>query len=194
LRVTARNSTFAYKGQSPDVREVGRNLQVRYVLEGSVRRVSDKIRVTAQLIETENGNHLWADKYDRAYAEIFDVQDEVVSDIAGALSLQITQAEIARSRTVPPSDLAAWELTTQAMHAHFRSAAAREGNGKALEVLKQAVELDRNYGYARAAYAWMLMSAAINGWAEDPMATIMEGRDQLHAALALDTSDALSQY
>ncbi len=110
LTVTARNSTFAYKGQSPDIRDVGRDLGVRYVLEGSVRRVNEKIRVTAQLIEAESGNHLWADKYDRLYADIFDVQDEVVSDIAGALSLQITQAEVARARTVPPSNLAAWEL------------------------------------------------------------------------------------
>lgn len=194
LTVIARNSTFAYKGQSPDIREVGRNLGVRYVLEGSVRRVADKIRVTVQLIEAASGNHLWAQKYDRPYAEIFVVQDEVVSDIAGALSLQITAAEVTRARTVPPDNLDAWELVTQALHSHFRHAPAQHGSLDVLDALQRAVALDESYGYARAAYAWMLASAAINGWADEPMAALAQANGELHTALQLDTSDALSQY
>jgi adenylate cyclase len=194
LNVIARNSTFAYKGKSPDVRDVGRDLGVRYVLEGSVRRVGDKIRVTAQFIDASSGNHLWAAKYDRPYADIFDVQDEVVGEIAGTLSLQINKAEIARSRTVPPSNLQAWELVTQVMHHHLRTVGGLDSERRTLDLLKQAVALDETYAYARAAYAWMLTSAAINGLVDDFQATFDEGRAQLHAALELDLSDSLSQY
>ncbi|GAB5414266.1 MAG: hypothetical protein Cons2KO_18690 [Congregibacter sp.] len=194
LSVTARNSTFAFKGKSPDVRDVGQHLKVRYVLEGSIRRIGEKIRVTAQLIESMNGNHLWAKRYDRPYNDIFAVQDEVVGDIAGALSLQITEAEIARSRTVPPTKLEAWELVTHAMHLYFRSSTNRENLQPVLEALKRAVELDSSYGYARAAYAWILMSSAINGLTTDVVSTINESGKQLDAALELDTGDPLSRY
>lgn len=194
LHVVARNSTFAYKGRSPDVREVGRELGVRYILEGSVRRVAEKMRTTVQLIEAATGNHLWAEKYDRLYADIFDVQDEVVSDIASALSLQITQAEVLRGHREPPADLGAWELVQQAMHSTFHDGPSLGKSREVLDTLKRAVELDPRYAYARAAYAWMLVSSAINGWAEDHLATFAEGRAQLQAALDLDTSDPLTQY
>jgi len=194
LHVVARNSTFAYKGRSPDVRDVGRELGVRYVLEGSVRRVAEKMRTTVQLIEAATGTHLWAEKYDRLYADIFDVQDEVVSDIAGALSLQITQAEVSRARREPPAKLGAWELVQQAMHSTFHRGPSLERSRDVVDTLKRAVELDPNYAYARAAYAWMLVSSAINGWAEDHLATFAEGRSQLRTALDLDTSDPLTQY
>jgi adenylate cyclase len=194
LHVIARNSTFAYKGQSPDIREVGRELGVRYVLEGSVRRVAEKMRTTVQLIEAKTGNHLWADKYDRLYADIFNVQDEVVSDIASALSLQITQAEVSRARMEPRANLGAWELVQEAMHSNFHAAPSSKRSREQVETLKRAVELDPNYAYARAACAWMLISAAINGWAEDIGETFNEGRSQLRAALDLDTTDPLTQY
>jgi TolB-like protein/Flp pilus assembly protein TadD len=194
LYVVSRNSTFAYKGLSPDIREVGRELGVRYVLEGSIRRVGDKLRTTAQLIEAASGNHLWAEKYDRLYSDMFDVQDEVVSDIAGALSLQITDAEVKRSRREPPSNLGAWELVQQGLKSAFYETPSLQLSRDALGALERAVELDPSYGHARAAYAWMLFSSAINGWATDPFATIREGQKQLSAALELDTSDPLTQY
>jgi adenylate cyclase len=194
LYVVARNSTFAYKGRSPDIREVGRDLGARYVLEGSVRRVGQKMRTTVQLIETSTGNHLWAEKYDRLYADMFDVQDEVVSDIAGALSLQITQAEVSRSRGELPANLGAWELVQQAMHMQFHESPLLANSRDALDLLKRAVELDPRYALARAAYAWLLVSSAINGGAEDQLSTFAEGRAQLAAALELDTSDPQTQY
>jgi TolB-like protein/Tfp pilus assembly protein PilF len=194
LHVVARNSTFAYKGRSPDLRDVGRELGVRDVLEGSVRRVADKMRTTVQLIEAASGNHLWAEKYDRLYADIFEVQDEVVSDIAGALSLKITQAAVSRARGEPPAKLGSWELVQQAMHSSFHAGPSLERSRAQVETLRRAVELDPGYAYARAAYAWMLISSAINGWAEDHLATFAEGRAQLRAALDLDTSDPLAQY
>jgi TolB-like protein/Tfp pilus assembly protein PilF len=194
LEVTARNTTFAYKGQAPDLRDVGRRLGVRYALEGSVRRVGDKLRVTAQLIETEGGNHLWAEKYDRPYEEIFRVQDELVSDIASALSLEITRAEVQRGRTVPPSKLEAWELITHATHSHFRQSPARDGNREMIEAARKAVEIDKDYAYARAAYSWMLASSAVNGWSTDVGGTIKEAHLQLDAAKRLDVTDSLSRY
>ncbi|MCX2980804.1 hypothetical protein EYC98_07925 [Halieaceae bacterium IMCC14734] len=194
LHVVARNSSFAYKGQSPDIRQVGRDLGVRYVLEGSVRRVAEKMRTTVQLIEAATGNHLWAEKYDRLYAEIFDVQDEVVSDIASALSLRINEAEVQRTDRAPPTELGAWELVQRAMHATFHSTPGLANSREVVGMLERAVEMDSSYAYARAAYAWMLISSAINGWSEDHMGTLQEGASQLRAALDLDTSDSLTQY
>lgn len=194
LFVVSRNSTFAYKGQSPDIREVGRALGVRYVLEGSVRRVGEKLRTTVQLIDAASGNHLWAEKYDRPYSEMFEVQDEVVSDIAGALSLQITSAEFSRSRRAAPSSLGAWELLQRGLNQTFYETPCLRSSREALEALKAAVELDPQYAYARAACSWLLFSAAINGWTDDPQAALREGQAELSAALELDTTDPLTQY
>ena len=194
LFVVSRNSTFAYKGQSPDIREVGRALGVRYVLEGSVRRVGEKLRTTVQLIDAASGNHLWAEKYDRPYSEMFEVQDEVVSDIAGALSLQITSAEFSRSRRAAPSSLGAWELVQRGLNQTFYETPCLRSSREALGALKAAVELDPHYAYARAACSWLLFSAAINGWTDDPQAALREGQAELSAALELDTTDPLTQY
>jgi TolB-like protein len=194
LYVVSRNSTFAYKGQSPDIREVGRALGVRYVLEGSVRRVGEKLRTTVQLINAASGNHLWAEKYDRPYTEMFEVQDEVVSDIAGALSLQISSAEISRNRRKPPSSLGAWELVQRGLNLTLYESPCLQSSRSALEALRAAVKLDPEYAYARAACSWFLFSAAINGWTEDPMGTLQEGQAELRAALELDTTDPLTQY
>lgn len=194
LSVAARNSTSADREKPPDIRDIGRTLGVRYILEGSVRRIGRNIRVTAQLAEADQGKQLWANRYDRPYSAIFDVQDDLVADIAGALSLQITQAEIARARTAPPTDPEAWELVTQVMHSHFRQSSSGEGNREMLGILEKAVSLDGEYAYARAAYAWLLISTAINGYAEDPHATFKKGCAQLEKALELDVSDALTQF
>ena len=194
LYVVSRNSTFAYKGQSPDIREVGSALGVRYVLEGSVRRVGEKLRTTVQLIEASDGNHLWAEKYDRPYSEMFEVQDEVVSDIAGALSLQITSAEFSRNRRKAPASLGAWELVQRGLNQTFYETPCLKSSRSSLKALKAAVELDPEYAYARAACSWMLFSAAINGWTDDPMGVLREGQTELNAALELDTADPLTQY
>ena len=97
LFVVARNSSFAYKGKSPDIRVVGRDLGVRYVLEGSIRRVGPKLRITGQLIETDTGRHLWAEKYDGAFDDVFELQDRIVSNVVGTIGPQIGEAEIARA-------------------------------------------------------------------------------------------------
>jgi adenylate cyclase len=107
LRVISRSSTFAYKNRSPDVREVGQDLGARFVLEGSVRRAGDRLRVTAQLVETETGGHLWAQKYDRPVAELFDIQDDLVWEIAAALHAEIDRAEVSQAHRA--TSVSAWE-------------------------------------------------------------------------------------
>ncbi len=194
LHVVSRNSTFAYKGQSPDIRAVGRDLGVRYVLEGSLRPIGESLRTTVQLIETESGNHLWAEKYDRSASELTADQDEVINEIAGALSVQLTAAEMARLREIPVEELTASERVTKAIWGAFRSNIAREAAIDARELLRGAVELDPDHVDARAAYAWLLVLCAINGFDENPLETIRAGVDQLRAARERDTSDAQTQF
>lgn len=193
LSVVSRNSTFAYKGQSPDIREVGRELDVRYVLEGSVRRVGDRMRTTAQLIDASTGDHLWAEQYDRPYAQMFEVQDDVVASIAGALNAQLTDAEFQRVRREPPSDLGAWERVHRALFSSFRPGAP-EAIREGVEELRRAVELDPSYAYARSALAWGLLSSAINGYSADPTAAFGEALEHLRVALEGEPDDPLTLF
>ena len=120
LFVIARNSAFTYKGKAVDVKQVGRELGVRYVLEGSVRRASDRVRVTAQLIDAESGRHVWAQRYDRNMIDVFDLQDDIVASIATAVGPEITLAEIERSRGKRRDDLDAWDRYLRAIAAYHR--------------------------------------------------------------------------
>jgi len=192
LSVVSRNSTFAYKGQSPDIRAVGRELDVRYVLEGSVRRVGDRLRTTAQLIEAESGNHLWAEKYDRDYAEMFSVQDEVIDSITGALNAQITSAEFTRARRKAPAELGAWELVQRAMSAYGGGSPTTELSREMIALLRDAVVVDPDYDYAHSALAWQLFSSAINGFIEDIPAAHAEAEKHLMAALEKGQDDPLT--
>jgi TolB-like protein len=114
LFVIARNSTFTYKGQAVDVRQVGRELGVRYVLEGSVRKAGDRVRITAQLIDAANGAHLWADRFDGSLADVFDLQDRVATSVAGVIEPTLQAAEAARSARRPTHDLTAYDLYLRA--------------------------------------------------------------------------------
>lgn len=193
LSVVSRNSSFAYKGRSPDLRDVGRELGVRYVLEGSVRRVGERMRTTAQLIETALGEHLWAEKYDRPYAEMFDVQDEVVASIAGALNAQLTAAEYERARREIPSAMGAWERVQHALWDTFYGMSGdrvRNGIGK----LREAVELDPDYGYARSALGWMLQVGIVNGYIDDIPEATAEAREHLTAAMNEPKDDPLTLF
>lgn len=194
LYVVSRNSTFAYKGQSPDIRQVGHDLGVRYVLEGSLRPVGDKLRVTVQLIDVRDGNHLWAEKYDTPISEISAAQDDVVGEIAGTLSIQINAAERRRAAGASSDDLGTWDLVQRGLSLTAYGSPNLTSVRKGQEFLKSAVELDPDDGFARACYAWMLFSSAINGWSEDPMQSFVEGEDHLAAALEKGVADPLTQY
>jgi len=144
--VIARNSTFAYKGQSPDIRLVGKELGARYVLEGSVRRIADRLRITAQLIDAGNGHHLWAERFDRQVEDIFALQDEITRRIAAIVAPEVERAEQKRLVSRDPSSLAAWE--------HYQRGVAlldkfsKKGNADAREMFTRAIALDANYALA----------------------------------------------
>ena len=151
LSVIARNSTFSFKGQSSDIREISRVLDARYILEGSVRRAGDRLRISTQLIDGEIGNHLWAERYDRNLQDIFEVQDEVTANVAASVQSELALTEQRRARAIPPENLDAWE-------AYQRGAALQsEWTAKSLtasrEYFERAMELDPNFVPAQAAYA-----------------------------------------
>ena len=150
--VVARNSTFAYKGRAVDVRAVARDLGVRYVLEGSVRRSGDKVRVTAQLIEGASGAHLWAEKFEGAVADIFDIQDEITRSVIGLIEPQIRKAEIERARRKRPESVDAWDLYVQALPLVY--AANVPGYSDAIVLLDRALALAPDYAPALALASW----------------------------------------
>ena len=152
LFVIARNSSFTYKGRNVDVRQVGRELGVRYVLEGSVRKGGNRLRITGQLVEAETGNHLWAEKYDGALADVFDLQDRITEGVVGAIEPSVQQAEIERSRRKRPDSLDGYDLFLRALpHAW---AYTPDGSAKAIELLDQALRIDPAYTAAHGLAAW----------------------------------------
>ena len=147
LLVIARNSSFTYKGQAVDVRQVGRDLGVRYVIEGSVRKAGNRVRISAQLIDAGSGAHLWADRFDGSFEEIFEFQDRVASSVAGVIEPALQAAEAARSVGCPTADLTAYDLYLRA-HAMIWSSARQIS--EALPLLEQAIARDPCYGPALA--------------------------------------------
>ena len=187
LFVIARNSTFTYKGQATDIKRVGRELGVRYVLEGSVRKGGNRVRITAQLIAAETGAHLWADRFDGAMENVFDLQDQVAISVAGVIEPAMQAAEIRRAMARPTADLSAYDL-------YLRSLPLARGWGKqpaieALGLLRQAIARDPNYGAALAMAAWCSAQLYLGGWAEDAEASRREGLDLVRRALQAAPAD-----
>jgi TolB-like protein len=151
--VIARNSTFAYKGEAVDVRKVASQLGVRYVLEGSVRRAADRVRVTGQLIDATHGIHLWADKYDRKLTDIFELQDDITKSVIGSVGPEILVAEAARVRRKPPQNIDAWDLVMQALPHMWRM--NTDAQRQAQEFLRQSLVLDADYAHAHALLGWI---------------------------------------
>lgn len=151
--VIARNSAFAYKGRSGvDVRQIGKELGVRYIVEGSVRRVGERVRITAQLVETDSGNHIWSNKIDGAVTELFDLQDRMAAEVASAIQPSIRRAEVERARSKRPENLAAYDLVMRSfphLWAH-----RPQDNAEAINLLNRALQLDPNYGLAASLAAW----------------------------------------
>jgi adenylate cyclase len=163
--VIARNSAFAYKGRPMNVREIGRELGVAYVLEGSVQRVGARVRITAQLIETAGGVHLWADRYDGSLDDIFDLQDRITEAVAGALQPSIRLAEIERARRKRPQELGAYDYTMRAMRHAW--ALDSESASRALELLDKALAIDPDYPLALAFAAWCWAQRSVYNWVDD---------------------------
>ena len=188
LFVIARNSTFTYKGQAVDVKRVGRELGVRYVLEGSVRKGGNRVRITAQLIEAETGAHLWADRFDGSLADVFDLQDQVATGVAGVIEPTLQAAEIRRSSERPKSDLTAYDLYLRALSAI--TSGEKKGYIEALDLLGRAIERDSHYGPSLASAALCHTALYVSGWTHDPDASRREGVELAHQALHYGGDDA----
>ena len=157
----ARNSSFTYKGKAVDVRQVARELGVRYVLEGSVRKGGDRVRITGQLIDALTGIHLWADRFDGALNNVFDLQDQVASSVAGAIEPKLRKSEIERAHRKPTESLDAYDLYLRALALRDRPTA--ESVPEAIMLLRQALAIDPNYAPAKAAIGWFRVHEAAHG-------------------------------
>jgi adenylate cyclase len=186
LFVIARNSSFTYKGRNVDVRQVGRELGVRYVLEGSVRKGGNRIRITAQLVEAETGNHLWAERYDRALGDVFAIQDEITKSVIGCIAPELYTAEHDRLKRKPPQNLDAWESFVRGMFLYSQHSDA--GTKEALGMLDRAVELDHGYAKAHGLRAVCLAWRAIQGW-EDRDTAFAEVAEGANRAVACDPQE-----
>jgi len=181
LLVIARNSSFTYKGQVIDVKRVGRDLGVRYVLEGAVRKAGDRVRITAQLIDATNGAHLWADRFEGSLEDVFELQDKVAVSVAGVIEPALQAAEAARSAFRPTTDLGAYDCYLRALAVFYPM--TKEAVLEALGLLEQAIAIDRNYGPALALAASCHMQFINYSWAEDPATARHKAVDLARRAL-----------
>jgi adenylate cyclase len=186
LFVISRNSTFIYKGKAVDVKTVGRELGVRYVLEGSVRRAGNRVRVTAQLIDGANAAHVWAERYDRALDDIFALQDELTMSVIGAVEPSLRRVEIERARRKRPDSLDAYDLYLRAMP--LATTCMPEDADKALPLLGQAIELEPGYADAHAMIAWCHEQRYLRGGLQEE--TRAAALKHARAAIALGGDDA----
>jgi adenylate cyclase len=191
--VIARNSSFAYKGKAVDVKRVARELGVRYVLEGSVRKGGNRVRITAQLIDAATGNHIWADRYDGDLTDVFALQDEITKKVVAAIEPKLLEAEGIRSQNRSPEDLGAWEMVIQANSLFWRLTKA-EGEA-AIATLKQAVERYPDYAPAHSMLAFMMLVSGYVGWSVGQREPLVKQAAALAARAAeLDDSDPWAHF
>jgi len=188
LFVISRTSTFVYKGQAANLREVAQKLGAQYLVEGSVRKSGDRLRITVQLIDTATDAHIWAERYDRRIDDIFAIQDEITSAIVATLPGRLEAAQHDQLARKKPSSMAAYECVLAAKVLHHRS--TREANMEAQGFIARALELDPDYGHAHAWRGCILGQSWGYGWCEDKAATFSEVTAELQRALALDENDA----
>jgi adenylate cyclase len=188
LLVISRNSAFVYKGKAVKVQEVAREFGVEYVLEGSVRKAGDRIRVTVQLIDAETDRHVWAERYDRDLEDIFAIQDEMTRAIVSTLPGRVEAATNERAKRKPTDNMVAYECVLAAKVLHHRS--TRTDNAEAQRLLDRALALDPNYAHAHAWKACVLGQTWVYGWCVDSEATIQTIAAELETTLALDDNDS----
>jgi len=192
LFVIARNSAFSYKGTSPDIRKVGRELGVRYVLEGSVRKAGNRVRITGQLIEAESGAHIWADRFDGTLEDVFDLQDRVTASVVAAIAPRVRAAEIQRAQRAAVSNLQAYDLCLRALPLHYD--ASRESVHEAIHLLRRAIALDPGYAMAYGQLAWSCWLMVAQNWVarDDPQVADMVALARKAVMLADDDPEVLT--
>jgi adenylate cyclase len=188
LFVIARNSSFIYKGRAIDVKEIGRELGVRYVLEGSLRKSGNRIRVTTQLVEAETGNHVWAERYDRDLADIFAVQDEITEAVTIAAAPAIADAERQRAMRKPPGNLDAWAAYQRGLW-HFSNLTAAD-NALAEKLFQQAIDLDANFAGGYSGLAWARLTSASQFQTRTLEEVQVTAEPLIRRAISLDSADA----
>ena len=191
LFVIARNSSFTFKGKAVDIKQVARDLGVRYVLEGSVRKSGNRIRITGQLIDAASGAHLWADRYDGALEDVFELQDQVAASVVGAIDPSVIQAEMERAKRKPTSSLDAYDYYLRGVAAHWQQHRTRESNAEASKFLERAVELDPQFAAAYAQLGWALENRRSWGWSTDPAGEASRAIAYAKKALDLGRQDPI---
>jgi adenylate cyclase len=187
LFVIARNSSFAYKGKSVKVQEIGRELGVRFVLEGSIRKARDRVRITAQLIDAESGGHLWADRFDRDLTDIFATQDEVVEKIVAALAVKLTRGEERRLRRGGTRNVEAYEAWLHARELLARS--TRDSVVQSQAMYRRAIEIDPNFAAPHAGLAFAVISDYVNAWTAEPETALEEAERWARRAIELNVQE-----
>jgi TolB-like protein/Tfp pilus assembly protein PilF len=190
--VIARNSSFTYKDKAVDVRQVGRELGARYVVEGSVRKVEDRVRISAQLIDATTGTHVWAENYDRQLRDVFAVQDEITEAISGSISPQVYKSEQDRAVHKPSQNLDAWDLYWRSWW-HFKRY-TKDDNAEARSLLERAVERDPSFARAYAVLAVLHHEAVLNQWSESPLQSVSQAEQAVGRAIALTDDDPMVQF
>jgi adenylate cyclase len=191
LLVIARNTSFTFRDKVVDIKEVGRKLRVRYVMEGSIRRTGDRVRITAQLIDAQSGAHVWAEHFDRDLADVFAVQDEITQNVAGAIQPRLISAEAERARTKPPESMVAWDYAVRGRWHVLRL--TKEHNAEAQRLLREGLELYPNSAPILTFLSYSLTTGVIFGWSTDPQAWLTEARGLAERAANLDENDAWVQ-
>jgi TolB-like protein len=191
LFVIARNSSFTYRGRAVDVKQIGRELGVRYVLEGSVQKAADRVRITGQLVDASTGVHIWAERFDGGLSDIFDLQDQVTESVVGAIAPAVEKAEIERAKRKPTESLDAYAIYLRGL-ARLYQFASRQANDEALRLFNSAIELDPDFAsaYGRAAFCYVYAKA--NGWISITANEIAEVKRLAQRAVELGKDDAIA--
>ena len=191
LFVIARNSSFTYKGRAVDVKQVGRELGVRYVLEGSVRKAPNRVRITGQLVDAATGVHLWADRFDGALEDIFELQDQVTASIVGAIGPKVEQVEIERARRKPTESLDAYDHYLHGLASIYQFT-SRESTDEALRLFYRAIDLDPGFAPAYALTTWCYVQRKVNNWMTDRAHEVAETARLARRAVTLGKDDAVA--
>ncbi|PWT77639.1 MAG: CadC-family transcriptional regulator [Acidobacteria bacterium] len=190
LFVIARNSSFMFKGRAVDVKEIGRELGVRYVLEGSIRKASNRVRVTGQLIDASSGAHLWADRFDGSLEDVFELQDEITAKVIGAIAPKMEQAEMERAKRKPTGSLDAYDYYLRGLASTYLG--TKEAIAEALSLFNRAIEHDPDFGAAHGMAAWCHLWRHVNGWTSDRSEEEAETQYLVRRAALIGKDDAVA--